>query len=70
MSAPDRAAVVELVTNAIGYGVMMATEGRDKLRERLQSAPPNTSLADVVRAEAEQFVNIRADLVAALGGDA
>ncbi|AEL98212.1 hypothetical protein PBI_BIGNUZ_49 [Mycobacterium phage BigNuz] len=70
MSAPDRAAVVELVTTAIGYGVMMATEGRDKLRERLQAAPPNASLADVVRAEAEQFVHIRADLVAALGGDA
>ncbi|WRQ08192.1 hypothetical protein JDBV06_00835 [Mycobacterium phage dwieneke] len=70
MSAPNREVVVELVTNAIGYGVMMALEGRAELLRRLQAAPPNVTLGELLRVDAEQFSQTRADLVEAIGGDA
>lgn len=60
-------AVVDLVVNAIGYGVMMALEGRDELLSKLQALGPGGSLADALRSEAEGLVRTRSDLVEALG---
>ncbi|QFG09082.1 hypothetical protein I5J49_gp54 [Mycobacterium phage ThulaThula] len=65
-AAVNREAVVDLVLNAIGYGVMMALEGRAELVARLQAAPPSASLGDLLRGDAERFAQTRADLVEAL----
>ena len=62
-------ALIELVQNAIGYGVMMALDGRDELLSKLRALPPSGSLADALRGNAESFIETRADLAEALGGD-
>lgn len=66
MSAPIDP-VVDLVRNAIGYGVMMALEDKSGLIAKL-SINPGGSLADALTADAEGFVRTRADLVEAVGG--
>lgn len=58
--------IVDLVRNAMGYGVMMALEGRDELVAKLTAAGVNTSLADALTSDAEGFVRTRADLVEAV----
>ncbi len=55
--------VTDLVRCAIGYGVMMALEGRDELLAKLQRLPVDGSLADALNEDAERFVRTRADLV-------
>lgn len=58
--------VVDLVRNAIGYGVMMALEDRADLIAKLSALPVDGSVADALISDAEGFVNIRRDLVEAL----
>lgn len=58
--------VTDLVVNAIGYGVMMALEGRDALIAKLRTLPPTGSLADALVEDAEGFIRTRADLVGAV----
>jgi hypothetical protein len=58
--------VVELVLNAMGFGVMMALEGKPDLLKRLSALPADGSLADALRSDAEGFVKTRSDLVEAL----
>lgn len=57
---------VELVRNAIGYGVMMALEGKADLLAKLQSLGPGTTLADALTGDAEKFIETRADLIEAV----
>lgn len=52
--------VVDLVRNAMGYGVMMALEGKSDLIAKLSTS---VSLADALTSDAEGFVHTRADLV-------
>jgi hypothetical protein len=47
----------------MGYGVMMALEGKDDLIAKLSAA---VSLADALTSDAEGFVDIRADLIEAV----
>ncbi|ORA02150.1 hypothetical protein BST17_24890 [Mycolicibacterium bacteremicum] len=56
-------ALVDLTTNAVGYGVMMALESRDELLRKLQAAGPNTTMWDVLKPDAESFLRTRTDLV-------
>lgn len=63
----NREALVDLTANAVGYGVMMALEGRADLIRKLQAAGPNATMFDAVKADAESFLVTRADLVEALG---
>jgi hypothetical protein len=58
--------VVNLVRQAIGYGVMMATEGKSDLVDKLSALPANGNLPDALTSDAEKFVAIRSDLVEAL----
>jgi hypothetical protein len=58
--------VVNLVRQAIGYGVMMATEGKSDLVDKLSALPAYRSLSDALTLDAEKFVAIRSDLVEAL----
>lgn len=58
--------MIDLVCNAMGYGVMMALESRDELLRKLQAQPSNGSLADALRSNAEAFIKTRADLTEAL----
>jgi hypothetical protein len=58
--------VVDLVVNAIGYGVMMALEGRSELLAKLQALPATSTLADALVSDAEGFIRTRRDLVEAL----
>jgi hypothetical protein len=58
--------VVELVVNAMGYGVQLALDGRDELRAKLLACNVGDTLADALRADAEQFCHTRADLIEAL----
>lgn len=44
--------VVDLVRNAMGYGVMMALEGKDNLIAKLSTS---VSLADALTSDAEGF---------------
>lgn len=60
--------ITDLVVNAMGYGVMMALERREELLAKLSSLPPNTSLAEALKGDAEEFVGIRTDLVEAISG--
>lgn len=60
--------VVDLVRQAIGYGVMMALEGREGLIAKLSAGDPNGSLADALISDAEGFIRTRADLVEAAIG--
>lgn len=59
--------VVNLVRQAMGYGVMMALEGREDLIAKL-CTPSNDSLADALTSDAQGFVRTRADLVDELNG--
>jgi hypothetical protein len=65
-SPPAVDPVVALVANAIGYGVMLALEGKDILRHKLESLPPGSTLFDAVIHDAEEFAKTRSDLVDAL----
>jgi hypothetical protein len=58
--------VVDLVVNAIGYGVMMALEGKSELVAKLSALPANGVLADALMSDAEGFIRTRRDLVEAL----
>lgn len=62
-------AILDLVVNAIGYGVMMALESRDDLIARIRGAGPTTTLADLLIPDAESFIHTRADLVRAAKGE-
>lgn len=62
-------ALVDLTTNAIGYGVMMALESREELLRKLQAAGPNTTMWDVLKPDAEGFLRTPTDLVEALETD-
>lgn len=55
--------VVDLVRQAMGYGVMMALEGRDQLLAKLSAGGASASLVDALTSDAEGFVRTRADLV-------
>lgn len=68
MTAPDTPdPVIELVLNAIGCGVMLATHSPQKLHDMLRAAERDGgTLADALRDEAEAFVVTRADLIEAL----
>lgn len=56
-------ALVDLTTNAVGYGVMYALERRDELLAKLQGAGPNTTMWDLLKPDAEGFLRTRTDLV-------
>lgn len=56
-------ALVDLTTNAIGYGVMKALESRDDLLKQVRAAGPNTTMWDVLKPDAESFLQTRGDLV-------
>lgn len=58
--------VVDLVRNAIGYGVMMALENRTGLIRRMQDAGPGVTMTDLLAEDAAGFVQTRADLVEAV----
>lgn len=58
--------LVDLVRGAIGYGVMMALEGKSDLLTKLSALPANGSLADALTPDAEGFIRMRADLVEAV----
>jgi uncharacterized protein YegP (UPF0339 family) len=60
------AAVLEIVVNAMGYGVVLALKDQDELRAKLTAVRGIGSLADALRVDAEQFIQTRADLVEAL----
>lgn len=62
-------ALIALVQNAIGYGVLMALEDRDALIRKLRALPATGTLADALRGHAEAFITTRADLTEALGGN-
>lgn len=62
----NREALTDLVTTAIGNGVMIALEGQDGLRRKLLACGPSGTLADALREDAEEFIRIRADLVEAI----
>jgi hypothetical protein len=71
-------ALEELVRAAMGYGVMMALEGKAELIGKLQQLDAHSSLADALTSDAEKFLETRVDLadavtveiLAALSGDA
>ncbi len=56
-------ALVDLTTNAIGYGVMMALENREELLRKVQAAGPEMTMWDVLKPDAKGFLRTRADLV-------
>ncbi|SCX34539.1 hypothetical protein [Mycolicibacterium fluoranthenivorans] len=58
--------LVDLVRNAIGYGVMMAVESPVELRAKLSALPENSTLADALTSDAKGFVEIRRDLIEAV----
>lgn len=58
--------ITDLVINAMGYGVMMALEGREKLIAKLQGIGPGGVLADALVDDAKEFIRIRMDLVEAV----
>jgi len=55
--------VVDLVRQAMGYGVMLGTEGRDQLMAKLRALPSDGSFPDALTSDAEGFVEMRNDLV-------
>ena len=57
--------MVELVRTAIGYGVMMALQDMAGLERKLR-VNPGGSLADALTADAEGFIQTRADLIEAV----
>ena len=61
------AAVTDLVTCAMGYGVMRALEGRGGLLTKLQALPPHSTLVDALVDDVAAFINTRPDLIEALG---
>lgn len=58
--------MTDLVRQAMGYGVMLATEGKDRLVAKLQAQGPSGSLPDALIEDAESFLGIRTDLVEAV----
>jgi hypothetical protein len=65
MSAPIDP-VKDLVISAMGYGVMMALEGRSDLLAKLSALPADGVLGDALISDAENFIRIRRDLVEAV----
>lgn len=57
---------VDLVRQAMGYGIMMALEDRAGLVAKLSALPTHGNLPDALIEDAEEFVSIRTDLVEAL----
>lgn len=55
--------IVQLACNAIGYGVMLALEGKSELLAKLQGIPPNGTMYDALLKDAEGFVETRSDIV-------
>ncbi|TGB37893.1 hypothetical protein [Mycolicibacterium peregrinum] len=55
--------VVDLVRQAMGYGVLMALEDRAGLVAKLQAVGPGGSFPDALTSDAEGFVSMRRDLV-------
>lgn len=66
MAEINRDALVDLTTNAIGYGVMYALERRDELLAKLRAGGPTATMFDAMKSDAEDFLVTRADLVGRL----
>lgn len=56
-------ALVDLTTNAIGYGVMMTLERREDVLHQIRAAGPAATMWDVLKPAAESFLQTRGDLV-------
>ncbi len=55
--------VVNLVRQAMGYGVLMTLEDRAGLLAKMSALPADSSFPDALTSDAQGFVKTRSDLV-------